>query len=166
MKSNRSEDSDDPDIIDMYIFKTYGPSANFALVLITLLYSAFLICRIRYGQRLITKNTLRTYKCAFVFCVSDLIYCVTDNIAHENKEVKGDEYVFDTLTVAAEQISGIFFIIFIGYTILDLKLLYAFMQFQLKYKIEELFIYKSQFNSNESRYTNFTRTALFSIGAF
>ena len=81
-----------------------------------------------------------------------------------NTDVEGDIHSFDQLKIFTYQLQIVFFTAFMGFTILDLKLLYAFLLFQGRYKVEELQIVKSEFNSLESRYTRTMNLILVTTG--
>ena len=144
---------------DSNIFTQYADSINFSLVILTLIYNVFEICRIKYGHILITKITLRPYYLSLGYLFIDVLFYINnDSIVNQD-----GMNLLMIIEITLENCRLVLFLTFIIYRILDNKLLHAFMVFQEKHRLEELEINRHLYNAKEKKYSRITEMIVKSI---
>ena len=88
----------------------------------TLLYNIFEICRIHYGQGVITKTTLRPYYICLVNTVTDLllIFIYGVSLSYEDVDTQARNLTLLNILYSVEFLQLNAFMVFIAYVILDI----------------------------------------------
>ena len=77
------------------ILKRYSDSITFALIIMTVLYNLYLIMKIKYGAKIITKLTLLPYYCSLISLICFAAMEVVEEYIDEDTLFKDDN---DTVT--------------------------------------------------------------------
>ena len=145
------------------IIPVYGESITFSLIVSTLIYNIFLISRIKFGEILITKLTLRPYYLSAIFCTTFMIHEAIEAIIIEESLLQGEDSLIakSHIQYRLEKFFhcslNILFMAFIGFRIFENQILNNFMDFQDKFRLEELEIVKPHYIKRENRIEYFSK---------
>ena len=107
----------------------------FSLILSTLLYNAFLVAQIKYGNVVITKLTLIPYHLSMAFVTLFLLSQVIEEYIDEDLLAHGSDWVEDRsgtsrrLWILFYWIRSWVFMLFIGFRIFEDQMLQVFVDF-------------------------------------
>ena len=157
------------DIINEYSFAMF-----FAMTMITAFYNIYLIVRIRYGEKVITKTTLTPYYLSAIFLVLNNILAILRfyitmylpeadyKTLYYYNNVDGDPII--SITRVYDSFVKTFFVYFIIARIKNCGIIYELMVYQRGYRIQELEIVKDKFNRMERESHKFTVKAMLIYG--